>query len=182
MVAGGGGVCMVLFGGGGHAWFYSAGEGCAWFYSVGGMRGFIPGGWRAWFYSAGGCAWFYSAGGCVWFYSVGGVHGFIRGGMHGFIQQGGVCGFIQRGACMVLFRGGVRGFFSFSGYNEIRSMSGRYASYWNAFLYLVAMTDCPHLVRDVVFSVSRVYLWTCCTGFYRDPERRVHVGRDPASL
>ena len=28
----------------------------------------------------------------------------------------------------------MRGFFSFSGYNEIRSMSGRYASYWNAFL------------------------------------------------
>ena len=31
--------------------------------------------------------------------------------------------------------GGVRGFFSFFRYNEIRSMSGRYASYWNAFLY-----------------------------------------------
>ena len=28
--------------------------------------------------------------------------------------------------------GGVRGFF-----HEIRSMSGRYASYWNAFLYLI---------------------------------------------
>ena len=30
--------------------------------------------------------------------------------------------------------GGVRVFVSFFGYNEIRSMSGRYASYWNAFL------------------------------------------------
>ena len=52
-------------------------------------------------------------------------------------------GFIWWGACMVLFGGhawffwggGVRGFFSFFGYNEIRSMSGRYASYWNAFLF-----------------------------------------------
>ena len=40
------------------------------------------------------------------------VHG-CRGGMHG---GGGACG----GACME--------------YDEIRSMSGRYASYWNAFL------------------------------------------------
>ena len=48
---------------------------------------------------------------------VGGVCGFIRGGMHGFIW----------GACVV--------FSVFFGYNEIRSMSGRYASYWNAFLY-----------------------------------------------
>ena len=54
-------------------------------------------------------------GGGAWFYS-GGVRGFIRGGMRGFIQ------------------GGVRGFSSFFGYSEIRSMSGRYASYWNAFL------------------------------------------------
>ena len=40
------------------------------------------------------------------------------------------------GACVVLFSGGggVRGFFSFFRYNEIRSMSGQYASYWNAFL------------------------------------------------
>ena len=60
------------------------------------------------------------------------MHGFIRGGMwfylggvHGFIQ-GGMCGFIRGGACVV--------FPVFFGYNEIRSMSGRYASYWNAFL------------------------------------------------
>ena len=49
-------------------------------------------------------------GGHAWFY-LGGMHGFIQGGMHGF--------------------------FSFFGYNEIRSMSGRYASYWNAFLYVI---------------------------------------------
>ena len=79
----------------------------------------------------GGCAWFYLGacvvlfggacvvlfGGCVWFY------------------LGGMRSFISRGACVVLFwGGGMRGFFSFFGYNEIRSMSGRYASYWNAFL------------------------------------------------
>ena len=49
-------------------------------------------------------------GGAWWFYS---------GGMHGFIW------------------GGVHGFFSFFGYNEIRSMSGWYASYWNAFLFFL---------------------------------------------
>ena len=45
---------------------------------------------------------------------VGGV--WLQGGMHGC--GGGMCG--GRGACV--------------GYNEIRSMSGRYASYWNALL------------------------------------------------
>ena len=62
--------------------------------------------------------------GHVWFYLGGHAWFYLGGGMHGFI----------RGACVVLFRGDVRGFFSFFGYNEIRSMSGRYASYWNAFL------------------------------------------------
>ena len=113
----------------------------------GGMRGFIRGGMHGFIWGAcvvlfgracmvlfSGHAWFYSGGTCVvlfgghaWFYSAGGMHGFIQQGVHGFIQQG--------GACMVLFsRGGMRGFFNFSGYNEIRSMSGQYASYWNAFL------------------------------------------------
>ena len=47
---------------------------------------------------------------------------------------------------MVLF-GGVHGFFTFFGYNEIRSMSGRYASYWNAFLFIsfVAGVNCQSL-------------------------------------
>ena len=121
-----GGACMVLFGG--HVWFYLAG----------GMRGFI---WRghAWFYLGGvhgfirGHAWFY-LGGHAWFY---------LGGRACVILFGGHACFIQ-GACMVLFGGhvwfysggGMRGFFSFFGYNKIRSMSGRYASYWNAFLFL----------------------------------------------
>ena len=102
---------MVALGGacmvlfGGHAWFYS-----------GGVHGFIQG--------RGDVRGFIWGGGCVWFYS-GGMCGFIRGGMHGFIQ-GGMRGFIQGGMC---------GFFSFFGYNEMRSMSGWYASYWNAFLF-----------------------------------------------
>ena len=67
----------------------------------------------------GGCAWFYS-GACVVLF--GGMRGFIRGRVHGFIL-------------------GVCGFFSFFGYNEIRSMSGRYASYWNAFLLALWSMD-----------------------------------------
>ena len=86
----------------------------------GGMHGCSWGGMRA-------C----SGGACV--LAPGGVHGFIWGGMQWF-YLGGMHGFIQ-GVCMVLF-GGHAWFFSvFFGYNEIRSMSGRYASYWNAFLF-----------------------------------------------
>ena len=84
--------------------------GHVWFYS-GGMRGFIQGACVVLFR---GCAWFYS-GGHVWFYL---------------------------GACVVLFGGhawfylgGCALFFQFFGYNEMRSMSKRYASYWNAFLF-----------------------------------------------
>ena len=73
----------------------------------------------------------------------GGMCGFLGGwgrAVHGFF--GGVCGF-SRGACMVApgghvwFFGGVCMVFSWGaciGYDEIRSMSGRYASHWNAFL------------------------------------------------
>ena len=69
----------------------------------------------------------------------GGMHGCLGG--HVWLHReacvvlfGGVRGFIW-GACMVLFEGGMHGFFSFFGYNEIWSMSGQYASYWNAFLF-----------------------------------------------
>ena len=86
----------------------------------GGVCGFIWGACVVLFGGAcmvlfGGCAWFYLEG-HAWFY-LGGMHGFIRGGMHGFI-----------------WGGGMHGFFSLFGYNERRSMSRRYASYWNAFL------------------------------------------------
>ena len=118
---------VILLTGGGCAWFYLGGH--AWFYSGGacivllrgGMRGFIQGGMR-------GFIW-----GGIRGFIQGGMHGFIWGGMHGVIW-GGVHGFIW-GACVVLLGGGMCGFSSFFGYNEIRSMSGRYASYWNAFLW-----------------------------------------------
>ena len=93
-------------------------------------------------------------GGHAWFYS--GVHGFIWGGMHGSIQGacmvlfGGPCAVLFGGACMVLFGGGVHGFFSFFGYNEIRSMSGQYASYWNAFLLKRSLEQFSKLRRTSV--------------------------------
>ena len=91
----------------------------------GGMHGFIWGACMVLFGGAcmvllGGHVWF-NWGGVVLF---GGVHGFIQGG-HAWFYSGG---------------GGMRGFFSFFGYNEIRSMSWRYASYWNAFLYKIFFT------------------------------------------
>ena len=61
---------------------------------------------------------------CVVF--SGGAWFFPGGGVCGFFRQGGVHVFFW-GACVVL--GGAC-----IGYDEIRSMSGRYASYWNAFL------------------------------------------------
>ena len=64
----------------------------------------------------------------------GGMHGCSKGGTHG----------CSRGACVVALEGGVRGFF-----DEIRSMSGRYASYWNAFLL------------DLYFSSVLVSKLTC---------------------
>ena len=69
---------------------------------------------------SGGCAWFF--GGHAWFF--GGTCVVFWGGMHGFF--GGVC---------VVFWGGMRDFFQFFRVHEIRSMSGQYASYWNAFLF-----------------------------------------------
>ena len=71
-----------------------------------------------------------------------------------------MCGFIRGG--------GVHGFFSFFGYNEIRSMSGRYASYWNAFLFLNSLSfpgfyvqsnnDILKSVMYMVDDTSRDYL------------------------
>ena len=98
------GVCMVARG---YVWLL--GGSCM----VGGMHG-------------GGCAWL-----------LGGMHG-CRGACMvarwGYVWLGCVCGF--RGVCMVASQGGVCMVVGGPciGYDEIRSMSGRYASYWNAFL------------------------------------------------
>ena len=56
---------------------------------------------------------------CVVF--AGGHAWFLPGGVHGFCW--GACVVFARGACVE--------------YDEIQSMSGRYACYWNAFLYIV---------------------------------------------
>ena len=126
----------------------------------GGMRGCL-GGMRG--CSGGGCVWF-ALGGHVWLlpgghvWCLGGACVVARGGMHGcsgaghaWLLQGGCAWLLLGGSCMVarggmcgcsgggvwLLPGGHAWFFSvFFGYNEIRSMSGRYASYWNAFLFV----------------------------------------------
>ena len=107
----------------------------------------VHGGGRAWLLR-GACM--VACGGCAWFL-WGGVHGCSGGvcmvslGGHAWLLWEGMRG--CSGGCVVapgghvwllpvgwhvwfLQGGGMRGFF-----DEIRSMSGRYASYWNAFLY-----------------------------------------------
>ena len=103
------------------------------------------------------------AGGHVWL--PGGVHGCqgacVVAGGHAWLQGAcmvargvhgcqGACVVARRvcvvagrhawllGVCMVARRGGMhgcRGEGACMGYDEIRSMSGRYTSYWNALLY-----------------------------------------------
>ena len=143
VVAGG---CVVALGGHvwllwGHAWLlWGAMHGCSW----GGMPG-CSGGVHG---CSGVCTWLLQGGmhGCL-----GGMHGCSQGGGvcvvapggHAWLLWGGMCGcsgghaWLLGGACVVapgghawFLGGGVRGFF-----HEIRSMSGRYASYWNAFLF-----------------------------------------------
>ena len=75
--------------------------------------------------TAGGHAWFYFGGACM----------VLFGGWHAWFYLGGAS--LYSGGMRGFIRGGMRGFFSFFGYNEIRSMSGRYASYWNAFLFKI---------------------------------------------
>ena len=62
----------------------------------------------------------------------------VAQGGHVWLLQG-ACMVAPGGACMVFARGGMHGFFQGAcvGYDEIRSMSGRYASYWNAFLFYI---------------------------------------------
>ena len=116
----GGGLCGFILGGL-HGFYFGGMYGFIW---GEGVHGFI---WGACMVLFGGHAWFYS----------GGVHGLIRGVC--VVLFGGMC-MVLFGGCAWFYLGGVYGFsggvcmvfFSFFGYNEIRSMSGRYASYWNA--------------------------------------------------
>ena len=123
---------VILFtGGGGEVWHAWRGGACV----AGGMhdRGVVGGGGHGW---QGMDAW---QGVCV----AGGMHGgghAWQGGMHGG-------GHVKQGACMA---GGMHGRGCMAGgrawwggvhgrYYKIWSMSGRYASYWNAFLCIFHM-------------------------------------------
>ena len=84
----------------------------------GGMRG-----------CSGGHAWLLQ-GGRAWLLR-GGMRGCSWGGMRGC---SGGCAWLLPGGHAWLLRGGMRGFF-----DEIRSMSGRYVSHWNAFLLQIEL-------------------------------------------
>ena len=139
---------------GGSTWLLGDVRGC----SRGGMV--APGG-CVWLLLGGmhGCSWEAmcgcSGGACV--VAPGGMHGCSWGDVHGCSGEacvvapgdmhgcpGGVCGCSQGGACMVAPRvacmvapGGMHGcsWGACAWDMMIRSMSGRYSSYWNAFLF-----------------------------------------------
>ena len=120
VVAHGGGACVVAQGG--HAWL------------LGGACVVAHRGAHAWLFMGGARAWLLM-GGHAWL---------LMGGMHGCSRGGGVRG-CSWGACMVahggacvVARGGRACFFL----DEVRSMSERYASYWNAFLL-------PHFILRI---------------------------------
>ena len=94
-----------------------------------GMRG-CSGGMRG---CSGGCAWL------LW----GGVRGCSQGGMCGCSRDGwGACVIATRGVRAWLLQGG--GMCGIQRDTEIRSMSGRYASYWNAFLCYLFFYTCKN--------------------------------------
>ena len=128
MVVQGEGACVVaggMHGCGGHAWLWGA---CM---VVGGMHG---------------CGGVCGCGGQVWLWGAGVVvegHAWLQGGLGGVHGCGGACVIV--GACMVVGEGGMHGCRGACvGYDEIWSMSGRYASYWNAFLLsFLFLVSCP---------------------------------------
>ena len=106
-------------------------------------------------------------GGCAWLLRGGGVHAWLLrggtcvvapGGACMVAPGGGACVVAPRGACVVAPRGacvvawgGMRGCMrGFS--NEIRSMSGRYASYWNAFC-------CGESLQEFSFNKYMLNAW-----------------------
>ena len=118
-----GGTCVVAMGGmcgcsGEHAWLLRG----ACMAAPGGMCGCSQGG-HAWLLLGGmhGCS-----GGCTWL---------LWGVMCGCSQGG---AWLLWGVCVVAL-GGMHGFF-----DEIRSMSGRYASYWNAFFSVLSLQRVFH--------------------------------------
>ena len=98
---------------------------------------------------AGAGAWV-AAGGCAWLWGVCGGACMVTGGawLQGacmVVGGGGGCGGGCRGACMVpgvcVWLWGVCVVVGGAciGYDEIRSICGRYASYWNAFLLVMLL-------------------------------------------
>ena len=75
-------------------------------------------------------------------YGCGG-HAWLPGGMHG-------CG---RGACI--------------GYDKIRSMSGRYASYWNAFLFIIILKSTGNLFQIKMQGMNCCKVLTLCSYHFR---------------
>ena len=117
-------------------------------------------------------------GGCAW-------QGACMAGEHawqGACMAGGVCmagGLVWQGACMVMVGVCVHGGGCMAcTYYGIQSMSGRYASYWNAFLFLYFITACFSIellsnrvsrmdythVRDIVMKFPEqydlIYIWS----------------------
>ena len=137
------GACVVVGGcviAGRHAWLRGM---CV---VMGGMHG------------CGECAWLWGV--CM---VVGGMHG--CGGGHVWLQGSAWLW----GVCMVV--GGVHGCGGACvGYDEIRSMSGRYASYWNAFLLLFNMSSKEiksqnyYCIRGKLHTLKPQYSKALCTG------------------
>ena len=172
-----GGACVVARGGGcvvalgGHAWLLRGGmrgcsggslRGC----SQGGMRGCSGGVWLLWggMHGCSGGACMVARGACV--VAPGGdVRGCSGGGMHGCL--GGHAWLLEGHAWLLpgghawFLRGGMRGFF-----HEIRSMSGRYASYWNAFLFKGN--------SSYVFEFQ-CFIWSNCIKFHVDTHQLVLI-------
>ena len=132
-----------------HGWFGGGMHGCCWREGVRGCSGgawLLLGGW-GWLLPGGGAC-VVAPRGHAWL--LWGVHGCSRGvrgcsgGMHGcsrgcvWLLQGWHV-WLLRGGHAWLLRGCMRGI---RRHTEIRSMRGRYASYWNAFLWgLYCETD-----------------------------------------
>ena len=76
---------------------------------------------------------------------------------------GGKCGW----AGHVWLRGGG----ACVGYDEIRSMSGRYASYWNAFLLYLILQYCLYIIPDfcIYFLKYKHFLQCFCSVLSSEP-------------
>ena len=129
----------------GHAWVLLGARMVA---PQGGMHGCSWGGMCGCSRGVHGCP-----GGHAWL--LWGVHGY-SGGMHGC--SGGACMVAAGGACVVALGGmcGIRRDM------EIRSMSGWYASYWNAFLLAIVLANSKNLhgtISNLFLLFFYCYFW-----------------------